>query len=519
MSKRAVVLLVAVALVAAAVLLAPAPSTDSRPAKPSVTRPPVVMLVLDEFPVDALLTPDGQIDGARFPNFARLAATSTWFPNATSDYDSTFKAVPAMLDARLPVKGSAPDARSHRRNIFTHFDRLRYGIVDTESSTALCPPSICRGARTRRPGVLLRLNRGGRPGRLRRWIRSIRPRARPTLYFQHALLPHEPWIYLPSGRQSRPAGNDPVPNVNRPPGFHDPELTRHNHLRYLLQTGYVDRQIGFLLARMRSLGLLDRAMVVVAADHGYSFELGTKDRRLVTESNVEQIAPVPLFIKLPGQREGRVNDAYVRSVDILPTIAGLLGTRLDWRHDGHSAFSEITRQRRALSIVTRDFSRTIRIDAAELERRRRAVRAARAEAFGTGFESMVVFGLPWARAYLIGPNANLIGTPLPAHLLRSGETRARVANGGLLARVSRRSRVLPTRVTGRLDGRGRTPLRNLAVGVNGRVAAVGRSFRLRGDRREWFSMMVPEESLHNGRNRVQVLEVTPGGRLLRLDAL
>ena len=519
MGKRAAFLLVAAALVAAGVLLAPAQSTDSKLAKPGATRPPVVVLVLDEFPVDALLTPDGQIDGARFPNFARLAGTSTWFPNASSDYDSTFKAVPSMLDARLPVKGSAPDARSHRRNIFTLFHRLRYGIVNTESSTALCPPSICRGARTRRPGVLLRLNRGGRRARLRRWIRSIRPRSRPTLYLQHALLPHEPWIYLPSGRQSRPAGNDPVPNINRPQGFHDPELTRHNHLRYLLQTGFVDRQLGFLLDRMRTIGLLDRSLVVVAADHGYSFELGTNDRRLVTESNVEQIAPVPLFIKLPGQREGRVNDAFVRGVDILPTIAGLLGARLDWHHDGRSAFSEITRQRRSVSMVTRDFSRTIRIEAAELERRRSAVRAARADALGTGFESMLGFGSPWTGAYQVGPNAQLIGTPLPKHPLRSGQTRARVANAGLLARVSRRSRVFPTRVTGRLDGRGRTPLRDLAVGVNGRIVAVGRSFRLRGDSREWFSMMVPEESLHGGRNRVQVLEVAPGGRLLRLDAL
>jgi hypothetical protein len=36
-------------------------------------RPSVVMLVLDEFPVDFLRRPDGSIDAGRFPGFAQLA--------------------------------------------------------------------------------------------------------------------------------------------------------------------------------------------------------------------------------------------------------------------------------------------------------------------------------------------------------------------------------------------------------------------------------------------------------------
>src|SRR6185295_10351878 len=65
-------------------------------------RPPVVVVVFDEFPSDDLLRPDGSIDAERFPNFAELASISTWFPNAHTVYDSTFKAVPAILDGRLP---------------------------------------------------------------------------------------------------------------------------------------------------------------------------------------------------------------------------------------------------------------------------------------------------------------------------------------------------------------------------------------------------------------------------------
>ena len=112
----------------------------------------MVVLIFDEFPLDTLLRPDGTIDAERYPNFARLAAISTWFPNAHTVYDSTFKAVPAILDAKLPRRGTAADFRSHRRNIYTLFHGLGYGVVDVESGEALCPPRICPEARTRRPG-------------------------------------------------------------------------------------------------------------------------------------------------------------------------------------------------------------------------------------------------------------------------------------------------------------------------------------------------------------------------------
>src|SRR3954451_10868266 len=191
-------------------------------------RPPVVLVVFDEFPADDLLRPDGSIDAERFPNFARLASISTWFPNATTVYDSTFGAVPAILDGRLPRPRMATDVRSHKPSIFHVLDRLGYDVFKVESASAVCPPSICPGARTRRPGVLARLAGAGRPPRFHKWVGAIRGRPRPTFYFQHSLMPPQPWIYLPSGHQSRPAGIDPITDVNHDVGFGDPELTGQN---------------------------------------------------------------------------------------------------------------------------------------------------------------------------------------------------------------------------------------------------------------------------------------------------
>ena len=271
-------------------------------------------------------------------------------------------------------------------------------MIEVESGSAVCPPRICPGARTRRPGVLRRLAGGGRPARLHRWIGAIRERERPTFYFQHALLPHEPWIYLPSGRQSRPPGNDPIRGINRPIGFHDPALTDHNHLRHLLQVGYVDRQLGLVLRRLRRTGLFDRAILIVVADHGYSFEVGVDgpasgDARPTST----QIAPVPFFVKAPGQTEGEVDDSLVRTIDVVPTIADLLDIQVRWRHDGCSVFSAVSQARDEVAMPRRDFSRVIAIEprgaASAARERSRAWRAAK---FGTGAESELLFGDPWA---------------------------------------------------------------------------------------------------------------------------
>lgn len=480
-------------------------------------RPPVVVVVFDEFPADTLIDPDGHIDAARYPNFAALAGTSTWFRNGHTVYDSTFKAVPAILDARLPRPGTAPDVRSHQPSVFQLMDRLGYDVIKVESGTAICPPRICPGARTRRPGVLKRLAGGGRPARLHAWIGALRDRPRPTFYFQHALLPHEPWIYLPSGHQSRPSGNDPIEGINRPEGFHDPLLTDHNQLRHLLQVGYVDRQLGLIVRRMKRTGIFDRSIFVVVADHGIAFEVGVKERRQVSESNFEQIAAVPFFVKRPHQTVGRIDDSLVRTIDVVPTIADELDADIWWHHDGRSVFSRAERAQRELVVPRRDFSRVLTMSRADFERRRAALRRGRARKYGTGLQSQLLYGDPWASVYRIGPHPELIGRRLPAGgVASSSVVHGSIANAELLADVEPSDRIEPTRVTGRLSGAPPDAMRDLAVAVNGRIAAVGRSFHLDGRAAEFFSLMVPESALRRGRNVVELLEVRRGGRFVRL---
>jgi hypothetical protein len=497
----------------AAVAVAVGGGGDEHPA--AERRPPVVVVVLDEFSTEALTKPGGEIDAERYPNFAALAETSTWFRNGQSIFDSSFRAVPSILDGRMPRPLTTSDVRSHQPSIYHLMDRLGYDVIKVESATAVCPPRICEGARARRPGVISRLGGSGRPARLHRWIGAIRDRDRPTFYFHHTLLPHEPWIYLPSGRLSRPPGGHSVPLVNEPGGWHIPWLTDHNHLRHLLQVGYTDRELGRLMRRLRRTGLFDRALIVVLADHGYSFELNVKSRRQVTRHNIDEIAPVPFFVKAPGQTEGVVDDAVVRGVDVLPTIADLLNVSVPWRIDGHSAFSAMTRARDHVSMARRDFGHVVSVGLDEWVRRRAALRVWRARKFGTGERSERVFGDPWRSAYRIGPNRELLGDRAPAGAPPGG-ARFRLANPALFEDVDRRDPIVPTTVEGRLEGGASGAERDLAVAVNGRIRAVGRSFHLRGQRPEYFSLIVPESTLRRGHNDIELFEVLPGGELRSL---
>ena len=68
----------------------------------------------------------------------------------------------------------------------------------------------------------------------------------------------------------------------------------------------------------------------------------------VTGTNVGDIANVPLFVKYPNQDDGGTADSRAaRTVDILPTIADVLGVHMPWRVHGTSLLSSPPRRREA----------------------------------------------------------------------------------------------------------------------------------------------------------------------------
>jgi sulfur carrier protein ThiS len=111
-----------------------------------------------------------------------------------------------------------------------------------------------------------------------------------------------------------------------------------------------------------------------------------------------------------------------------------------------------------------------------------------------------------------GPDRDLIGQQVGTPRAASGVT-ATLSLADSYSRVRRAGGVVPTQVAGRIEETGPRKERDIAVAVNGRIAAVGRSFHLRGQAVESYSVMVPEDALREGRNRIEVLEVSEGGGL------
>ena len=103
---------------------------------------PVVVVVLDEFAVATLMGADGSLNDERYPGFAELAAVSTWFRNASSQYNLTHRAVPSILDGTLGDDDDLPTWGDHPRNLFTLFGQ-DVPVHRYESVTDLCPPNVC----------------------------------------------------------------------------------------------------------------------------------------------------------------------------------------------------------------------------------------------------------------------------------------------------------------------------------------------------------------------------------------
>ena len=501
-------LLAALALAAAlsAGLACSSAEPQAERAKAPPAKPHTVLLILDEFPGDSLLDERGRVDPVRYPNFAALAADSVWFRNAYSSYDSTTKAVPLILDGMRPRPGTTSDRRGHPRSLFDMFGREGYRMYSSEEASALCPPSMCRGGRARRPAILPNLM-AGRPARFKRWVGSIEASRRPGFWVKHLLLPHGPYLYLPSGARSRPRPRDLLPGMNTVPGFHDEFLTRHNEQRYLLQLGYTDRLLGTLVRKLKREGIYDDTLLVVVADHGYAWQAGVETRRSVNPANVEELAPVPLFVKRPGQRRGRVSATYARTLDVPSTIAGVLGFPLGYRDDGDSAFSAAAERRRRVSLTVRDFSARVSISGRRWRALRGQVVRRRLADFGSGdLAGLFARHRPQPRADRArGRRAS----PAPRAARRR---RRRSPRPGCSHACGAPRAWCPRRWPATCPAAPRRPAASSRWRVNGRIAAVGRSFHL-NDGAEHFALNVPEESLREGRNRVELFEVVAAERL------
>ncbi len=522
---------------------------------------PIVVLLFDELPVIDLQQADGGIDAKRFPNFARLASESTWFRNTTTVSASTTVAVPAILTGQKPKKGELPIFRDHPNNLFTLLGH-RYRLAVTESQTRLCPRRLCKrkdaGAGSRLsslysdvrvvylhliapPALEQRLPvideswgdfDGGSTGeddepsaadsagvpkvdfstfylsRVRdfnRFVASFRKPGTgpPTLYFLHVLLPHTPWLYFPDGR-ARAVTTTNAPGRNGELWVNS-QLAEQAWQRHLEQVGYTDKLLGRFLARLHKVRLWDKALVIVTPDHGISFRGGDLRRR-PTRKNLAELAFTPLFVKLPGQQEGRVVDSrHVSTLDILPTIADVLGITIPWHVDGTSVLKG------GPGSLVVDVAGVREPYAAALAQRRASL-ARQLSLFGSG---------DWGAEFAgTGPYRRLVGASVSGLDVASDTSASAhldAVGSNLVRRFPRNSTLVPSPLAGTLSGV--KPGQAVALAVNGRIEAVSVTYRNPGGGPVRFSELVGENAFRVGRNAIRVYVVSSDPAAPRLEDL
>jgi hypothetical protein len=497
------------------------------------SHPPIVVLILDEFPQVSLLDGDGRIDAARFPNFARLAHGSTWYRNATGTSNWTPYALPAMLTGRYPAKQVAPHYSQYPQNLFTLLGRT-YSIKAQESITLMCPPGFCQTGRSDRQlrtvlkqsaGVLgnivspvdsdrdpttslreptVQERSGADPGagptfrwdrladnqpvRFQQFLADLQPSPGPTMHFLHLLMPHAPWNYLPSGM--RYPAPDYFPTDT---GW----WTQLAHQRHSLQVAYTDRLLGEAMRVLHDTGLYDQALVVVTADHGISFSAGAYGRGTeAMRGSPAELMWVPLFVKQPHQQAGQVDERNWQHIDLLPTIADYAGITVPWPTDGISALKPPRPQTDKVVYDSLD-RRTIDgpSNLATIKR-------------GSG----ALPRLPGA------PRPDLVGRSTTQFRIDDGGPTATVDNLDAFSDVQPESGSIPALVWGTVPAS--MPEGSLlAVAVNGRIGAVG-PVAAGDDGAHQFAVVVPDETLFvPGANRLELFAVSDDAITLRRLAL
>ena len=252
------------------------------------------------------------------PNLDALASRSAVFTRAYSQVPLTTPSHATLLTGTYPQFHHVSDMGTALPRDVPYLpdilSRRGYGTAAFVGSQVLDPKSVSAPGFDRGFGMYDAGFHGRRLSEDR--YHSVERRA--MVVVDHALAwargrPHEPfflWVHF----------YDPHDPYDPPPPF----KTRYASSPYDGEIAYMDAALGRLLAGLRSLGVYDRSLIAVAADHGEAFgEHGEQSHGLFL---YDDTLHVPLLIKLPGKNAGEARVAVrVGLVDLAPTILEGLG--------------------------------------------------------------------------------------------------------------------------------------------------------------------------------------------------
>jgi len=108
---------------------------------------------------------------------------------------------------------------------------------------------------------------------------------------------------------------------------------------YDLGIRHTDDNVGKIFAALEDLGVMDDLIVIISSDHGENLgELGIYAEHGTADQSTSKI---PMIIRWPGMSSGLIDDGLHYNLDLLPTLAEILGIKPFPEWDGQSYASTL----------------------------------------------------------------------------------------------------------------------------------------------------------------------------------
>ena len=166
------------------------------------------------------------------------------------------------------------------------------------------------------------------------WLERV-DKTHPFMLWIDSFDPHEPWdppsvwdpnldyMYNP-GYKGKPMI---LPLMGPVEGIFTEEEMHHVRMLYAELVTLCDKWIGKVLDKIQDLGLWDDTLIILTSDHGQPLGNGEHGHGLMRKARpwpYEELAHVPMIVRLPGHGEGQRISSFVQSCDVAPTIADFL---------------------------------------------------------------------------------------------------------------------------------------------------------------------------------------------------
>lgn len=313
------------------------------PDQPKTDKPAVMLVIMDELALPLLETDNREIDAATYPNFAKLAARATWYPNAITNHPTSSISFPSFLTSKYDY-GYDPAFADNleklpAKNMFSIFQNAGYSVhVYSDYFGCAGQHYFCESYLSGReshfllktflkfveefgPDFIVDWFFPGIHGHRvlhqhEKWMQATATARPGEIYMVHLMASHAPYVFNEDGsfRHSRDLRMAVGVNFERA------------LVNYRAQLKFFDGVVGDFLAAYDSRPADNPLMVLIVSDHGNCWSQACPGR--VQPGRIRTVMPsltgVPAFLMVPGQ-PARIDRDDFQLIDIPPTLLAAVG--------------------------------------------------------------------------------------------------------------------------------------------------------------------------------------------------